>query len=526
VVVGGDRLGTVRLGLLRTKVQETLNGLLWTILLFAGISALVAGLAGASFAERVTKRIRRLHHASDEALKGNLDVRVAPELKKCWEIMKCDKHACPAYGDSIKPCWYVAGTMCPGCIEGEYAKKIEDCQNCRVYLTNSGDEIQHLALSFDTMRVTLKEHINRLAKSKQEAEKSERKYRDIFEASLDVIFVADSHGNLLDINQAGVATLGYDSKEALLSSVNLCDLSVSPEGLKTLLEEVARKGFVKDRECTLRDKDGRELQVLFSSTARTGEPGHFIGYDGIIKDVTARKNVERQLLQADKLTSLGQLSAGVAHEINNPLGLILGYTQLLIRQKPEGSEEYNDLKTIEKHARSCKSIVEAMLSFARRTETKRAAIDINQAVRGVISVIKHQFVLDNVQIEAALDETIPCFVGGEEQLRQVFMNLVMNARQAIENSGRINVSTAFVSEQNEVRVMVQDTGTGIPPEIIDKIFDPFFTTKPVGQGTGLGLSVSYGIVKEHKGEILVKTKLGMGSTFTVVLPANSASKVE
>lgn len=519
VFIGDHRLGTVRLGLSKTPVKETINNVLWTIFVLTGLSILIAGLVGAGFADQVTKRIKKLRQASEEALRGNLDVQATSLLKEnCWEIMNCNKDSCPAYGDGRRRCWYLAGTMCPNCVEGDYAKKIEGCRSCQVYRKLSGDEIQRLAESFDAMALALKDHITRLSESREILETSERKYRRIFEESMDLIFVADNKGNFLDINQAGVEMLGYDSKDAFLGSVNLADVLVEPEHAKTLLDEIGRKGFLKDRECTLRARDGRRPQVLFSSTTNIDAKGQIISYEGIVKDITQRRKMEQQLLQADKLASLGQLSAGVAHEINNPLGLILGYTQLLIRGESKGSEKHEDLKTIEKHTRNCKTIVEALLSFSRKTETKKVTVDINQTIQEVIAVIRHQFELDNVRIETALDETVPPLTGDGEKLKQVFMNLVMNAKQAIPDSGRIAISTDFISQREKVRITVEDTGSGIPPEVVNKIFDPFFTTKPTGQGTGLGLSVSYGIIKEHNGEISVQSEPGRGSTFTVVLP--------
>lgn len=518
VVISNHRLGTVRLGLFQTKIQKTLSHLLGMIVLFTAISILIAGLVGVGFAEQITKRIRALRNASDEVSKGNLDIRVITPLKNCWDIMRCNVKTCPAYGEGMIPCWYVEGTKCHQCADGKYVDKIRSCQKCLVYRKNSGDEIQHLAESFDAMRRALKDHITQLADSKEILEKSERKYRRIFEASMDLIFVADSGGNLIDINQAGIAMLGYNSQQDLLRSVNLEDLFEEPEDIQSLFEEITLHGFVKDRECFLKRRDGGMIEVLISTTARTDERAQIVGYEGIIKDITQRRDIERQLLQADKLASLGQLSAGVAHEINNPIGLILGYTQLLIRSESDESKKLEDLKTIERHTRNCKSIVEALLNFARKTATKRTSVDINQAVREVITVINHQFELDNVRVEVDYDDTVPTFSGDKEKLKQVMMNLVMNADQAIKDSGRVSISTTFIPESGEIRVTVQDTGAGIPKEIIAKIFDPFFTTKPVGQGTGLGLSVSYGIIKEHNGKILVESEPGKGASFTIVLP--------
>ncbi|MBW2036083.1 MAG: PAS domain S-box protein [Deltaproteobacteria bacterium] len=521
IFIGNHRLGTVRIGLLGTKARETIQNLLSMILMLTGLSILIAGLAGAAFADQVTKRIKTLQQASEEVLRGNLDVQSAPALKKtCSELINCNNTACPAYGSNRRRCWYLVGTMSPNYIERKRANRVKNCKDCAVYKANSGDEIQHLAESFDAMTMALKDHISRLAQSKATLEKSERKYRRIFEASMDTIFVADPQGNFLDINQAGIAMLGCESKEIVLQSVNLDDILLEPDSFQALCEEIACKSFIKDRECTLRAMNGHELQVLFSCTAHTDGKGRLISYEGIIKDITRRRNMERQLLQADKLASIGQLSAGVAHEINNPLGLILGYTQLLLRGERNGSQNYKDLKTIEKHARNCKAIVEALLSFARRTETKRVPIDINQTIQKVVAVVERQFELDNVHIDTHFDETIPLFTGDAEKLKQVFMNLLMNARQAMSksNAGQIVISTAFARPQGEIHVTIQDTGSGIPRKIINKIFDPFFTTKPTGRGTGLGLSISYGIIKEHNGQISVQSEPGKGSTFTVTLP--------
>jgi two-component system NtrC family sensor kinase len=351
-----------------------------------------------------------------------------------------------------------------------------------------------------------------------ELTKSEQKYRRIFEGSMDIILILDREGRFVDINEAGLETLGYASRPDLFSSTNFGELLLSPLSAQRLLEEISSAGFRKDLECQIRHRDGEILTWLFSFTVNRNADGEVVGYEGIAKDITRRKKMDKHLLQADRLASLGQLSAGVAHEINNPLGMILGYAQLLLRSEPKDTQRFQDLKIIEKHTRNCKTIVEDLLKFARSTDTQKGPVDVNELLREIIVVVEHQFLLDNVSIEARFDPPLPMLRADGEKLKQVFMNLIMNAKQAINGRGHIQVTTRHAPSEKQISISVVDTGSGIPAEIIDKIFDPFFTTKPTGQGTGLGLSVSYGIIKDHHGEITAQSTPGEGAMFTIILP--------
>ena len=353
-----------------------------------------------------------------------------------------------------------------------------------------------------------------------ELSKSEQKYRRIFEGSMDIVLVLDPRGRFLDINQAGLNTLGYSSKDELVGTSGFGELLLGPQNHQELLDELVAAGSRQDLECKVRRRDGETLIWLFSFTVNKKSNGEIVGFEGIAKDITGRRKMEQQLLQADRLASLGELSAGVAHEVNNPLGMILGYTQLLLRKEAEESQNYQDLKIIEKHARNCKTIVEDLLKFARSSETQKGLLNVNDILREVISVVEHQFKLDNVTLEIRLDTSVPMLCADGEKLKQVFMNLMMNAKQAITGPGRIQIATGHDRFRNEISVTVEDTGSGIIPEILDKIFDPFFTTKPTGQGTGLGLSVSYGIIKDHQGDIVFHSTPGEGSAFSVHLPVH------
>lgn len=520
VLVGNMRLGTVHIGLSKTRINLTINSLLWAMGLLIGCAVFIASLTGAAFANQIIQRVQKLHQASEQVLRGNLNVFAAPPLKTtCWHLMDCRKASCPAYREDRQRCWNMEGTLCPSCREVRPDSKSDACKTCHIYRAVSGDEIQALAESFDAMTRSLKHTISELEASRKAIEVSERKYRRVFESSMDMVFVADRDGRFVDINQTGKKLLGVDPGAGHPEGMALAEIFASSEEFADIQREMAQKGFVKDREFTLKTLIGNQLPALFSSSCQMDASLDGVGCEGIIKDITQRRNMEQQLLQADKLASLGQLSAGIAHEINNPLGLILGFTQLMLREETESSQKYDDLKTIEKHARNCKTIVEALLNFARKTETKKVLVDINGAIGQVITVIRHQFELAGVSVETCYDAELPEVLGDTEKLKQVVMNLVMNARQSIAGTGKIMVSTCHDAAARQITIFVADMGSGIPPHVLTRIFDPFFTTKPTGQGTGLGLSVSYGIVKEHGGEIRVESEPDKGSRFSVILPA-------
>ena len=231
---------------------------------------------------------------------------------------------------------------------------------------------------------------------------------------------------------------------------------------------------------------------------------------------------EKQMARADRLASIGQLSSGIAHEINNPLGVIQGYTQLLMRDEDPGSQRYQDLQVILKHAKNCKAIVEDLRSFARRSTPEKTETSIHDVIRDAIHFVQNRVRKHNIRIDTCLDDAVVPMYMDEKKIRQVLVNLVMNACQAVGENGVIEIVTKLDATARQVHIRVADNGCGIEEKDIERIFDPFFTTKPTGEGTGLGLAVSYGIIRNNGGEILVSSQPGSGSVFTVVLPVLAA----
>jgi len=241
------------------------------------------------------------------------------------------------------------------------------------------------------------------------------------------------------------------------------------------------------------------------------------------------KETQSQLIQVEKMAAVGQLAAGVAHELNNPLGGILGYSQFALEKishKPISQFTEEDttsflqyLKDIEQQTKRCRSIIQSLLKFSRASAKEEfEPTDVNSVIEETLVFIRHQVEKNKVKLVERLEEPLPLIKGHPSQLQQVFTNLILNAVQAMPGGGTLTITTRVREDTKTVEVSFADTGVGIPEENLDKIFEPFFTTKKVGEGTGLGLSVSYGLIKNHKGEIKVKSRKGEGTTFTVILP--------
>ncbi len=241
-----------------------------------------------------------------------------------------------------------------------------------------------------------------------------------------------------------------------------------------------------------------------------------MGYLKISED--EKKEIEERLRQADKLASIGQLAAGVAHEINNPLSLILGYTKMLRKECRGEGQVKEDLEIVYNNARLCKKIVEDLLSFSRQEKTNFVPVDLNAAVEAAVASLEEQFERGGISIKRNYDASLPQLPADKDKMKRIFTNLLMNSFQAMKSGGIITVKTEYDREGNGARIIFSDTGSGMPENILGKIFEPFFTTKPPGQGTGLGLAVSYGMVKEHNGEISVQSTEGVGTSFTLWFP--------
>ena len=262
---------------------------------------------------------------------------------------------------------------------------------------------------------------------------------------------------------------------------------------------------------------GNSLILNVSITPLVGKSGERIGRLLLFDDVTQRERMEEQMSQTEKLTSLGLLAAGVAHEVNTPLAVISNYIQMLAKQMPEGDPRHSIIEKIVKQTFRASEIVNNLLNFSRTGAGELADVDLNRVVEETLSLVAHPLKTSQIRVVKQLTDGLPPVRGSANKLQQVFLNLFLNARDAMPTGGMLEVRTA--AHNGSVEIEVVDTGNGIPREHIHKIFDPFFTTKATGRGTGLGLSVTYGIIKEHAGRIDVRSTPGRGTSFHVEFPA-------
>lgn len=236
------------------------------------------------------------------------------------------------------------------------------------------------------------------------------------------------------------------------------------------------------------------------------------------RDAMLRAETQRQLIRSEKVASLGRLAAGVAHEINNPLTGVLAFSSLLLRHTDENDPRREDLETIVRETNRCKEIVKGLLEFSRQTEPQKRQGDMNEMVRGALSLMGNQALIQSVKIVPELRADLPSLMVDADQIQQVLVNVILNALDAMPEGGTLRVRSDLANEGRAVQVAFSDTGHGIPLDHIDKIFEPFFTTKSPNKGTGLGLAVSYGIIERHGGRIEVESEVGAGATFTIEFP--------
>ena len=351
---------------------------------------------------------------------------------------------------------------------------------------------------------------------------------NIIRSSADGIVVVDDEGKVLIFNEGAERILGYRAEEVVGKQIASSQI-YSPEVAREIMRlmrgnDYGPPGKITSLRVTLVRRDGEDVPVSFSS-AIIKKDDREIGSVGIFSDlrerIRIRKELEEakiQLMQTEKIASVGRLAAGVAHEINNPLSGILLYADMLVKELADNPQWSADLQEIIDQTLRCKEIVTRLLEFSRQSVGQRVPFEINHTINRSAELLARQSLFHDIEFVIDLQPDIPQMTGDPGQLQQVFTNLIINAGSAMKGKGKIVITSRFDPECEEVSLQFADSGPGIDPDIMNKIFEPFFTTKRPGEGTGLGLSVVYGIIQQHGGTIEVKNSELGGAIFTMTLP--------
>ena len=410
-------------------------------------------------------------------------------------------------------------------------------------LTKTGETIwvgQHVQLLHDDKRVVGVQAIARDITRQKEAEeglrRSEGRYRSLIQGAAYGIYRTNDRGRLLHVNPALVAMLGYASADELLALGETTTLFQDPAIRDRLMAECRQSGQIDGVEVVWKLKDDTRLIVRLSARTVRGEPDGADEFQVMAEDVSERQRLEDQLHQAQKIEAVGQLAGGIAHNFNNLLTAILGYTELLLGRLNTNDADRADLEEIRKAGERATALTGQLLAFSRKKAPMPEDIDLNSTVAELQGMLR-RVVREDITLTCDFAPTPALIRIDPNEIEQVILNLALNARDAMPAGGHIRLEIAHAQSSETlspnsqllppgeyVRLSVSDDGAGIAPDVRPHLFEPFFTTKPVGKGTGLGLASVYGIVQNSNGFISVDSEVGRGTTFTLHFPALPRSR--
>lgn len=365
-------------------------------------------------------------------------------------------------------------------------------------------------------------------KLQHDLKKTNEFLNNLVNGSPNSIIASDFKGNIILFNKQAEKLLGY-SAEYAKENMNIQDFYTPGyvEELMKMLNSEEHGGIGKTEavEAIFLDVNKNQIPCRLSSYLIFDKDGKEEALVCIFYDLRARKLMQKELeetqmklFQSEKMSSLGKLAAGIAHEINNPLGGIMIFADSILEDIEDNDTHREDLKRIASEAKRCKNIVKGLLEFSRQTDNTMIPQNINELLEQGMFLLENQAIFHNIDVVKEYDQDLPLVKCDSARLKQVFINITQNAIDSMDAKGTFTIKTRYNREKKRAEIEFSDTGCGIPEEIRQKIFDPFFSTKEVGKGTGLGLSMSYGIIKDHGGTISTKSKEGEGATFIIELP--------
>ncbi len=473
-----------------------------------------------------------------DAFKRSIIV-ISPDLKILSAnkaLLKPDPHAPPRVGRFCHSVLYSRNAPCDNCLAREVLKtgkpairkgregimsleKVSCLYSYPIYTDNKITALSIMDFSMTSME-----------RMEERLHQSNSFLNNLIKSAVDGIIAADMTGKILIFNDAACKIGGYHVDEV----IGKLDIrQIYPKGgaksvMKMLRsDQYGPKGTLRSFRVDIRHKNGEPIPINLSA-AIVYEGDKEIATLGFFHDLRETLKIEAelektriQLLQAEKMSSLGELAAGVAHQLNNPLGGITLYTQLMMEDYDLPDAARKDLDRILQDAQRCSNIVKELLKFSRQTSNEIYPQDINQILSETLFLVENQSMFQNIVIEKDFQESLPLVPVDIQKIKHVFMNILLNAADAMEGKGLLSLSSWLAPSRDRVCIEISDTGPGIEEDVLLKIFDPFFTTKEQGKGTGLGLSLAYRIVEDHGGKIFAESKVGTGTVFIVELMLSS-----
>ncbi|MCP4350645.1 MAG: PAS domain S-box protein [Desulfobacterales bacterium] len=525
------QIATVHAGLNKKHIDQLINKLRTIFLGFLSAITIICFGIGHWLSKYITRPVSELINVSDEISRGNFDIKldIGSEIK-CWEMKNCQRKDCPAFHKTDIPCWYVDGTYCSDLGTHKFPEKLEEyCCKCSVYKRGVRDEVVQLADSFINMT-------SRIKISQAMLKDSEGKYRSLFHSGPNPIFVLDRESlEILDANPSAEEIYGYPKEE--LTGKLFTDLGpFEYEYADT--EHYGGEGgesvpyWQKTRMVSPKIQHYKNGNEPFYVNIHAC-PARYQDRDALIvgtTDITEMIEKDAQLIQASKMTTLGEMSAGIAHELNQPLNAIkMGseFLKMMIERENKIPDQdlYQVVDEMSEQVDRAADIINHLRDFGRKADFTKEKISINKPIKSVLEIVGKQLSLQNIEVELDMDDNIPFVSAHNNRLEQVIFNLVTNARDAInqkqetmgEDDSRVIRVRSF-TEDKKVAVTVSDTGIGIPESVRERIFEAFFTTKQMGEGMGLGLSITNGIVKDYDGNLHIDSREGEGTTFKITFP--------
>jgi len=476
-----------------------------------------------------------------DAFSGRLIV-VSPEFR----ILACnrpqaDLNHCEVIGETCYEVFYARNSPCLNCSVKEALEKRQPCISPKPTSSLEPDHLQcyYAYPIFDGDRiealVSMDFHLPIRVGIDEKLHQNNVLLRNLFLSAVDGVIAADKTGNILVFNEASEKIFGYTKEEAL-HKINIRD--IYPDGFayevmrKMRSDQFGGRGKLRSLEVDVISRDGQRIPIslnaalVYEGDREVASIGFFHDRRQEMRIKAVLEKTQSQLLQAEKMASLGKLAAGVAHQLNNPLAGITLYAKLILEEYDLDGPIRDDLLRILGDAERCRDTVKELLEFTRQTRHLMKPLDINKAIERTLFLIENQTLFQNIRTTRELAPNLPMIHGDIQQINHMVMNIILNAAQAMKGKGELAVRTRQRRNGKAVRIEISDSGAGIPQNVLPHIFEPFFTTKDEGEGTGLGLSLVYGIVENHGGTIQAANRPGQGAVFIIdlPLPANNSQE--